>query len=296
MQELFFEQLFDMDSIDKKGLSSFLVITFGITYAIEAMIILAGFRVTKVPPIAGQLVIAGVMWVPALAALITTKFVTGEGFAILRIRIGKLRPYVEAAIVAPVCFVLIYGVSWALGLAEPDWQLAEVRKMVVDSGAKAEMPFPPAILLLLLSGASLVVSPFMNGLFGFGEELGWRGYLLPKLMPLGKAKAYALLGAIWGLWHAPLIAIGFNYPGYPFWGIVCMMGLTTALGIYINEMTLRHDSSILAGWIHGAFNSQAYGAWRVLFPNTNPLLGGHTGLIGIAFLAALGFWKMRQKR
>jgi membrane protease YdiL (CAAX protease family) len=35
------------------------------------------------------------------------------------------------------------------------------------------------------------------GLFGFGEEFGWRGYLLPKLMPLGRWKAYVLVGIIW---------------------------------------------------------------------------------------------------
>jgi hypothetical protein len=47
-----------------------------------------------------------------------------------------------------------------------------------------------------------------------------------------------------------------------------MVGLTTALGVYINELTLRYRSTILAGWLHGLFNSQGYGIWRILFPTS----------------------------
>ena len=114
-------------------------------------------------------------------------------------------------------------------------------------------------------------------------------------MPLGKAKAYLALGIVWGLWHAPLILVGFNYPGYPVLGIVWMAALTTALGIFINEMTLRYKSSVLAGSIHGAFNGQGYGIWRILFPDTNPLLGGMTGLVGILVFLVLGLWVVRPR-
>ena len=90
-------------------------------------------------------------------------------------------------------------------------------------------------------------------------------------------------------------AVGFNYPGCPILGVVWMSGMTTTLGIYINELSLRHRSSILAGWMHGVFNSQAYGIWRLLVSNVNPLPGGLTGLVGIAFWLALGMWGMRRQ-
>ena len=96
--------------------------------------------------------------------------------------------------------------------------------------------------------------------------------------------------AILGLWHAPLILIGFNYPGYPILGVLMMIFLTTALSIFMNEMTLRYESAILAGWIHGVFNSQAYGIWCwLLFANTHPILGGITGLVGIVVLGLVGY-------
>jgi hypothetical protein len=281
--------------MDRKGIFSFLLITFLLTYTVEGILILSGFRWENIPPLIGQYVIAAVMWVPAVAALVTTKLITREGTRILNIRIGRVRPYLVSAIVAPLAFAVVYGLTWLLGLGEPDWELNSIREMMAGAGADVSMMPDPATLLTVLFFSSLIVGPTINGVFGFGEELGWRGYLLPKLMPLGRARAYILLGIIWGLWHAPLIAAGFNYPGYPLLGILWFCGVTTAIGIYINEMTLRNRSSILAGWIHGAFNGQGYGIWRILFPTVNPLLGGITGLVGIVVWTVLGLWVARRE-
>ncbi len=117
---------------------------------------------------------------------------------------------------------------------------------------------------------------------------------ISRLLPLGKTRAYLLLGVLWGLWHAPLVAVGLNYPGYPLLGIIWMCGLTMALGIYINELALRERSTLLAGWLHGLINSQSYGIWRILFPAVNPLLGGITGLVGIGVWLAIGLNEIWQ--
>jgi membrane protease YdiL (CAAX protease family) len=274
--------------IDRKGVLSYLAITFGITYAVEGALILAGFRVTALPSVLGQYTIALVMWVPALATLLTVKLITREGWGVTRFRIGSLWPYLVSALVVPASFIVVYGLTWALGLGQPDWQLTNFYALIASTGADMSSAPPPALLLVVLFLASLFVAPWFNSLFGLGEEIGWRGYLLPKLMPLGKIGAYIVVGVIWGLWHAPLILVGFNYPGYPILGIVFMAGMTTALGIFMNELALRYRSSILAGWIHGLFNSQGYGVWRILFPTVNPLLGGFTGLVGIAVWLIVG--------
>ncbi len=281
-------------SLDRKGLTSYLTITFGLTWLIEGLIILAGFRASGLPQIRGQLVIAAVMWVPALATLLTVKYVTREGFAITNLRLGPLRPYLFMAFAIPAAYALIYTLTTLLGLGRPDWQLQSFRALMASGGATGTADFSSATALIGIFGATLFITPFINSVFGFGEEFGWRGYLLPKLMPLGKAKAYLLVGVIWGLWHAPLVLVGFNYPGYPFAGILGMSAMTTAFSLFMNELTLRYRSSILAGWIHGLLNSQGYGIWRILFPNVNPLLGGFTGLVGIAVFAALGWWTIRR--
>ena len=282
--------------IDRKGIISFLIITFGVTYTIEGALILTGFRLTGISPLYGQLIIAGVMWVPATATVITIKLITHEGFAITNFRIGALKPYLTSALVVPACFITTYTLTWLLGLGQPDWQLADFRTLLASTGTETSTMPSSALILPAVFLSSLFLGPTINGIFGFGEEFGWRGYLLPKLMPLGKLKAYIIVGVIWGLWHAPLIVVGFNYPGYPLLGIVGMVVMTTAIGIYINELTLQNRSSILAGWIHGAFNGQAYGIWRILFPNVNPLIGGFTGVIGVIVWLFLGIWKTYRGR
>jgi hypothetical protein len=236
-----------------------------------------------------------VMWVPTVATVLTIKLITHEGFAITNLRIGSWKPYLVSALLVPLCCIITYALTWFLGLGQPDWQLTGFRALMTSTNSKITTMPSSALILPALFLSSLIIGPTFNGIFGFGEEFGWRGYLLPKLMPLGKSKAYVLLGAIWGLWHAPLIIVGFNYPGYPFWGIIGMMVLTTTFGIYINEMTLQNRSSILAGWIHGAFNGQGYGIWRILFPNVNPLIGGFTGVVGAIVWLILGLWKVYRR-
>jgi len=276
--------------IDRKGIFSFLLITFGVTYLLEGILILTGFRITQIPAAAGQFVVMIAMWVPAAATLVTVRFITHEKVSSTGLRFGpSWKPYIVTALIIPVSFILIYLLTWALGFGQPDWRLTSFFSMVAATGVDMSSAPSPTVLLLALFFSSLILTPFINSILGFGEEWGWRGYLLPRLMPLGKWKAYLLLGMIWGLWHAPLILIGFNYPGYPILGILLMILFTTALSIYINEMTLYYESAILAGWIHGIFNSQAYGIWRILFADTNPLLGGVTGLTGILVLFLLGY-------
>jgi uncharacterized protein len=277
--------------IDRKGIFTFLLITFGITYLAEGILILSGFRVTSLPAAIGQYVIMGAMWVPAVAALITIRFVTHEKMASLGFRFGpSWKPYLAIAVLIPLTFIFTYLVTWLLGFGRPDWQLVSFFSTFAASGVDMSTAPSPALLLSALFLISLLVAPFFNSILGLGEELGWRGFLLPRLMPLGKWKAYLVLGVIWGLWHAPIVAVGFNYPGSPILGILFMILLTTAIGFTINELTLHYKSAVLAGWIHGVFNSQSYGIWRaLLFANTNPFLGGITGVVGIVVLTLFGF-------
>ena len=282
--------------VERKGILAFLIITFAITYAIEGVLILSGFRFAAIPGAYGQIVVITAMWVPTVATIITVKFVTHEKPALGNLRFGSWKPYLASGIILPVCFALIYGITWALGLARPDWKLEQFRAMFIAAGVNFP-PIPhPEQPLIALFFASLVVAPFFNGLIALGEEIGWRGYLLPRLMSLGKSRAYLLLGVIWGLWHMPLVLIGFTYPNQPILGTLAFVAMTTAIGIYINELTLENNSCILAAWVHGIFNSQRVGMWSLLFPKGNPLLGGYAGVVGILVWFALGAWQVSRAR
>jgi len=283
--------------LDRKGILSFLLITFAITYGVEIPLALTGVRFDPGTQTIAQVVVAALMWAPALATFLTMRLVTREKRDLLNLRFGSLKPYLTAAWLLPLLFIVIYALTWLLGLDSPDWQLVAFRHMVTRAagpGSLSDMP-SPWVIWPALYFTSLVTAPILNTLFALGEEIGWRGYLLPKLMPLGKPRAYLLLGVIWSAWHWPLIVIGFDYGNSNFFlSILLFTGLTTGFGMYLNELTLRHKSSVLAGFGHSVFNSQRLGIWGLLFPAANPLLGGCTGLIGVLTWLILGFWQMRQ--
>lgn len=268
--------------IDRKGILSYLGITFVLTYGIEFVLLAMGVHFDAQPAPMGQFVVMGVMWVPALAAFITARYITREGFASTGLRFGPVRPYLLWALLMPLIFAVIYAITWVLGLYQPDWSLSGFMGMMQSFGADMSDAPAPGVIIGLVFGASAVTLPFFNSVFGFGEEFGWRGYLLPKLMPLGKAMAYVLMGIIWGLWHLPLILMGFTYPGHPLIGTLLFIVLLTLFGVVLNEVTLRYRSSVLAGWLHGQFNSQKLGVWALLFFGMDKiLLGGYQGLVGI---------------
>jgi len=270
--------------IDRKGIASYLLITFGLTYAVEFALMAMGVRF-DLPQgtYVGQLVVAGLMWAPALGAFITAKFVTREGFAGTGLRIGPIRPYVVWALLMPVIYAAIYGLTWALGLGGPDWRLEAFMGMMASAGGDLTGAPPPGVLMALVFVTTTLIAPFVNSLFAFGEEFGWRGYLMPKLLPLGKPTAYLLMGVIWGMWHMPLILMGYTYPGHPVLGTLTFIALLTLIGTVLSEVRLRYGSSPLAGWLHGLFNSQRLGLWALLFWGLDkPLLGGYSGLVGIA--------------
>lgn len=281
---------------ERKGILTFLIITFAVTYAIDGALVLSGFRFAAVPGMIGQLAVMVTMWVPTLATFLTIKFVTREKPALSNLRFGSFKPYLAAALILPLCFALIYGLTWATGLAQPDWALEQFRAMFVSVGAEPPAIPEPGLVLLGVFAASIVIAPFLNGLIALGEEIGWRGYLLPRLMPLGKTRAYLILGIIWGLWHMPLVLIGFTYPDQPILGTIAFIAMTTTFGIYVNELALENNSCIVAAWVHGIFNTQKLGVWSLLFRRVNPLLGGYSGVLGIIVWFALGLWQVSRGR
>lgn len=115
------------------------------------------------------------------------------------------------------------------------------------TGKAADLPsgpgFIPGIFFI-----SVILIPWINSVFAFGEELGWRGFLLPRLMPLGKTKAYLLVGIIWGLWHAPLITMGYRSYTNAVLGIIIFTSATIALSWFINDLTLKYKK--VCFWLH----------------------------------------------
>lgn len=124
----------------------------------------------------------------------------------------------------------------------------------------------PALFAAQVASSALL-APFLNALFAVGEEAGWRGYLYPVLKRLLPARGAALAtGAIWGIWHAPLIAMGYNYgrsyPGFPVVGILAMVLFCAAFGVFLSWLRDRSASVWPSALAHGALNATAgIGIW-----------------------------------
>lgn len=134
-----------------------------------------------------------------------------------------------------------------------------------------------------------LAAPFINALIvTFGEEFGWRGYLLPKLARrMGWIWASAVVGVVWGVWHTPaILVVGHNY-GRP-WCLECL----GAFVLLTLPMSFLHTWAYLkygvwgAAFLHGAVNGWA-GAYFLLYSHTfGNLVWSITGLYGAATLAA----------
>lgn len=116
------------------------------------------------------------------------------------------------------------------------------------------LPIGAALAVYLLV---IIVNTCATAAFAFGEEVGWRGWLLTSLRPLGTWPALILIGVIWGLWHAPLILLGYNFARPNLAGLALMVGGCIALSILFGWLRLRTGSVWPAVFAHAALNASS---------------------------------------
>jgi len=149
----------------------------------------------------------------------------------------------------------------------------------------------------LLAPLFIPLAMVVNTFFAFGEEYGWRGYLTPKLAKrLGWVGASLAVGALWGLWHTPVLLLGHNYftrfwwPSIPLFTLFCVAASPVLTWVY-----LRHGVWGAAAF-HGGVNAFA-GVYFLLYPPEpvwlfNP--AGVMGVLGWIPLALYAVWDMRR--
>ncbi len=157
-----------------------------------------------------------------------------------------------------------------------------------EEAAKANIPlenWPPVLVLLPLGILSALGAGFtINAIFGLGEELGWRGYLYDAWQNMGFVKMNIATGIVWGLWHAPIILMGHNYPKNPYLGILMMVVVCIGLSFIMADSRRKSGSVLAPAMLHGAFNALA-GTMVALIVNMDMLFGNVTG--ALCMLAAI---------
>jgi len=96
-------------------------------------------------------------------------------------------------------------------------------------------------------------------------------------------KAALIIGFIWGIWHAPLILMGHNYPQHPRIGVLMMTVFCILLAPIMQYLTIKSKSVIAAAIAHGTFNATA-GISIMTVSGGNDLITGMTGIAGFIAL------------
>ena len=282
--------------IERNSLTWFLIITFLISWPLFIAPLAFSNMDATTKQLATQGLWAVAMWGPGVAAIVTTLFIAKKPFSSLRLNtFGPKRFYLWAWFL-PVLLTII-GLLFTLlfGIAKLDLNFTMLRDALASAAGGGEIPIGVIMSAQILF--AIILAPFINVFFTMGEELGWRGFLLPQLLPLGQWKAMLISGVIWGVWHAPAIMQGHNYPGYPILGSFMMIILCVLLGTILSWMYLNTKSPWVAALGHGAFNAIA--GLPILFfqPGFNMAFGGTlaapTAWIGMALFIAWLVWTKR---
>jgi hypothetical protein len=226
----------------------------------------------------GNLTAVG-MFAPAIAAVLMRLVVSREGVRGSLGPIRRWRAYLVAVAGPIVLVAATIGVSVAAGLGEfhlggalPAWQ----------------------VLLLLL-----VVGTPISAVLALGEEYGWRGYLLPRLLPLGEVKASIVVALAWSPWHLPVLLVGLNFPGKSPLAVLGVMTATALpLSLLFTRLYVASGGAVLAvALFHGSLNAFSDRLADSVHLTGDPFVVSVGGLVGIllTLLAAAAAYSFRRR-
>ena len=226
-------------------------------------------------PMIGSSVILFAMFTPCAAALLMLLVVTSDGrtrrsWASLGLHRPGFAGWAPAFLIPLLVLGSAYGAIWASGLAD----YAPVPELTSVSAWLAPVLFVFAVASHLLTGA-------------LGEELGWRGYLLPHLVPaIGRRWGIVLTGVLHGLWHMPIIFLTplYHADGNLFIIIPLFMVGVVAIGAIEGSLRLDTGSVWPAAIMHSTHNV-TWDLLRTATVTSSPLvteyLAGESGILPV---------------
>ena len=230
-----------------------------------------------------------------VAPQVATRFVAGQSLGTLNLRrLGPKRPYLWAWLLPPALAIVTGLFTWVLGARRLDLTLAAIREAMAQAAGGERVP--PEMVVAIQLVFSFTLAPLFNCIFALGEELGWRGFLLPRLLPLGQWRAILLSSAVWGVWHAPAILQGHNYPGRPVLGVFMMIVFCLLVGTIFSWLYLQTKSPWAPTLAHGSLNATA-GLPMLFLADVDIVVGGTvTSAIGWIGLAMFVGWLVLSRR
>lgn len=244
-------------------------------------------------------IVAASMFLPLIAALAANATVLPKDRIDLRLkpRLRENARFYALAWFVPAALSLAGSALFFLVFSRLfDSHATQLRALLEASGVPSEQLWPVLAGQLL---ASITIGPLVNALPSLGEEVGWRGMLFPLLCErMPQRQAVLASGVIWGMWHAPIIAMGHNYGttyfGFPVTGILTMVVACTVMGCLLSWLRVKTGSVWPCAIAHGALNAIAN--LGIYFSLAGATLAGPSplGLVGVLPAAALAAACWRQ--
>ena len=241
------------------------------------------------------LIIPAIMWCPALAALFTSRLL-GRKLGSLGCRWPQPK-HLAGAYFVPLAYASVaYGAVWTLQLG--GWN-SEFVSLVADGFGLKGFPtwasFTLAITCMATGGVIQNVSMTL------GEEIGWRGFLVPELANrMSYTKTSLLSGLIWAAWHSPLLLFAdYNVGTNRWYALGCFSVTCISMSFMLAWLRLKSASLWPAVLFHASHNVFLPIVFDNLTRNT-----GHTLLYTTVFgaapactsaLFALYFWTRRKE-
>jgi uncharacterized protein len=241
----------------------------------------------------GGLYVFGIMWCPALAAFATLKL-NGRSLADL----GWKWPSTNYALMSwyvPLMYAAIaYAVVWLTGLGGfPN------RDFMASLATRMNLHVSPAlstVVYVLLQGSFGMVRATSSAL---GEEIGWRGFLVPELSKTVSFTGTALIsGIVWSLWHYPgLIFADYNAGTATWYALSCFTVMVVAISFIFAWLRLKSGSLWTGALLHASHNLYVQTIFTPLTRDTGKTawyideFGAVLPLVAVAF--AIYFWTRR---
>lgn len=245
---------------------------------------------------AGNLLyVTGAMWSPALAVCLT-KGIFRENLRNLPWRWGRAR-YAWLGYLIPLAYALpVYLFVWGAGLggfAPTDF----VRQTAAQFGWSNFSPGLTITLFVLLTATLGLIGKVSRAL---GEEIGWRGFLVPELSKVVSFPAAATIsGLMWAVYHFPILLFAdYNAGAPPWYSLTCFTLMVVADSFILAWLTLRSGSLWPAAILHGSHNLFIQSILTPLTRDTGPtkFISDEFG-IGLVITIAIGaliVWRQRK--
>ncbi|CAM2903836.1 CPBP family intramembrane metalloprotease [Paenibacillus taichungensis] len=225
------------------------------------------------------------MWTPGLSSIFA-RVVLREGISDISLRFGgkqtvKSLPFI---LLFPVVIGLFaYGIAWITGL---------VQYVTPDSFIEG----PSGVILAGTILFQMFVGTAIGIISSSGEELGWRGYMLTRLIDARIPRPVLTSGIIWGVWHLPVMLFADYYSGpYPALSVILFMISVTSFSYLISRLRLTTGSIWPAILLHACWNAVIQDAFDISSSGKNVLLWtGESGIL-VALALLIAAWMMSRK-